>query len=100
MPKEHTNKRVIVGTDVKYRLIETYRDIGVYEEISPSGCCISQSWLLVDQHLYIFIDSYNHMCKEELLDAIDERKDNRWFGFKGFMRLQGFVVHPNGKDTL
>ena len=94
------NRRIIRNGDTKYRLVEDYRDVGLYEEVTPSGYVLSQSWLIVYQHLYIIVDSYNNMCKEELLDAIDNRKDSDEFGFKGFMRLQGFVVHPNGKDTL
>lgn len=93
-------KRVIKGIDKKYRLVEVYRDIALYEEITPSGYPVSQSWILINQHLYIFVASYNNICKEELLDAIDNYKDCDKFGFTGFMKLHGFVVHPNGKDTL
>ncbi len=98
--KEHTYRRMIVGKNVKFRLNEVYKDIAIYEEICPTGYVVSQSWLLVNQHLYIFVQSYNNMCKEELLDAIDNYKDCGEFGFKGFMRITGFTVHPNGKDTL
>ena len=98
--KVHDYKRVIKGVDKKYRLIEVYRDIALYEEITPSGYSVSQSWILINQHLYIFVGSFNNMCKEELLDAIDNYKDCGEFGFTGFMRLHGFEVHPNGKDTL
>lgn len=98
--KDHTYKRMIVGDTAKYRLIDVYKDIAIYEEVTPLGYVLHQSWLMVNQHLHIFIPSYNNMCKEELLDAIDDYKDCGKFGFTGFMRLQGFIIHPNGKDTL
>lgn len=98
--KAHAYRRMIVGKNVKYRLIEVYRGIALYEEVTPSGYVKSQSWLLVNQHLHIFVQSYNNMCKEELLDSIDMYREQGTFEFKGFMRLSGFTVHPNGEDTL
>lgn len=97
---EHTYPRIIKDKNVKYRLRETYRDIGIYEEISPNGYRYNQSWMLLEQHLHIFIDSFNNMCYEEILDSIDLRKDTKHYDFRGFMRIQGFIVHPNGDDTL
>lgn len=98
--KAYAYKRMIVGKDVKYRLNEVYRNIAIYEEVTPSGYVKSQSWLLVNQRLHIFVQSYNNMCKEELLDAIDMYKEHGTFEFTGFMKLTGFIVHPNGEDTL
>ena len=90
----------VLGSDDKYVLRDEYNGFGIYQEKTPSGYFVSQSWLLKNDNVTIMCESYNNKCKEELLDAIDSYKNRRRFGFKAFYRNGCYVVHPNGDRII
>lgn len=83
----------------KYILQQEYEGFGVYQEKCPSGFYVHQSWLVADgkNSVMLVVDSFNDCCKEELLDMIDNYKQNKKFGIKG--RWIGFHREDN-KDAV
>ena len=84
----------------KYVLVQEYKGFGIYEEVSPRGYHVSQSWLITDNKVALICDSYNNFIEEELLDAIDNYNEKKSFGVKGFYKdvyngLSVFIAHPN-----
>lgn len=86
------------GTNDKYILKEEYNGFGVYQEKAPSGFFIHQSWLISNNDkAELVIQSYNDLCKEELLDIIDNYNDTNKFGVKAVMNRGSLYMHHNGK---
>lgn len=84
----------------KYVLRETYNDCGIYQHVTPTGFRVSQDYAITFGDETIMIQSYNNLCKEELLDAIDEYTEYGKFGFMT-KRLYGvYVVHPMGNIEI
>lgn len=107
-------KRVFYSDDGlnnnKYILKQEYEGIGIYQHMCPSGFYTHQHWALrsmneADADAYpIIIPSYMQMCKEEILDAIDQYNDIGYLGFKVFLKERKtgnvFVVHQNGDHKI
>lgn len=107
-------KRVFYSDDGlnnnKYVLKQEYNGVGIYQYMCPSGFYTHQSWALrslaeEDADAYpIIIPSYMQMCKEEVLDAIDNYNEIGEFGFKVFVKEGStgneFVVHRNGDHKI
>ena len=88
----------IYGTENKYVLIEEYEGFGIYQEKCPNGLFINQSWLISNNTgVELVIQSYNNLCKEELLDIIDNYNETTKFGVKAVMNCGSLYMHPNGK---
>ena len=68
-------RRVISAFNKKYVLKEEYRNFGVYQEISPSGILISQSFLITNGDIEKAYQSYENKIVEEMLDIIDDYLD-------------------------
>lgn len=86
------------GTNDKYILKEEYNGFGVYQEKAPSGFFIHQSWLISNNDkAELVIQSYNNLCKEELLDIIDNYNDTNKFGVKALMYCDSLHMHHSGK---
>lgn len=98
-------KRVIYikngySIDDKYVLIDEYNGFGIYEKMTPTGYLISQNWLLSNNDdIKLIIDSYNNICKEELLDMIDNYNNTNKFNVKAVMYCGLYHMHPNGKEV-
>lgn len=96
-------KRVIAiknvyGTNDKYVLRDEYEGFGIYEEKTPSGYFVHQSWLISNnENAELVIESYNNMCKEEVLDVIDHYNETHRFGVKAVMHCGSLHMHPCGK---
>lgn len=96
-------KRIITikntyGTEDKFVLREEYEGFGIYQEKVPTGYFVSQSWLISNNNnAELVIESYNSLCKEELLDIIDNYKATRRFGVKALMHCGSLHMHPAGK---
>ena len=96
-------KRVIYvgnnyGTEDKYILSEEYEGFGVYEETTPSGYFVHQSWLIAGKDITIVVPSYMNYCKEELLDCIDSYNEAKKFCIRARSRENGlYIAHPSGK---
>ena len=99
-------KRVIkiknmYGTENKYVLIEEYAGFGIYQEKGPSGLFNCQSWLISNNTgVELVIPSYNDLCKEELLDMIDNYNKTNKFGVKANMNCGSLYMHKNGKLVI
>lgn len=86
------------GNEEKYVLRNEYESFGIYEEMTPSGYFVHQSWLISNNNnAELVINSYNHLCKEELLDIIDNYNATSKFGVKAIMHYGSLCMHPNGK---
>ena len=103
-------KRVVKVTDSlnerKYILKEEYGGFGIYEEKTPTGFFVHQSWLIRFESpitVYnIVIQSYNSLCKEELYDIIDNYNEKGEFGIKVLDDRWGNdeptrYMHPSGR---
>ncbi len=89
----------------KYVLVQEYEGFGIYEEVSPNGYRISQSWLVANDKVALQCGSFNDFIKEELLDMIDNYNEKGVFGTKGshqgnFNGLDIYLAHPNHKDIV
>lgn len=86
------------GNEDKYVLREEYNGFGVYQEKAPSGFFIHQSWLISNNNnVELVIHSYSNLCKEELLDIIDNYNDTNKFGVKALMRYGSLHMHHSGE---
>jgi hypothetical protein len=96
-------KRVITiknvyGTDEKYVLRDEYEGFGIYQEKCPTGYFVSQSWLISNNdNAELVIESYNSLCKEEVLDIIDHYNEKRRFGVKALMHCGSLHMHNGGQ---
>lgn len=89
------------GTEDKYVLRDEYNGFGFYQEKCPTGYFVNQSYLIANEKIKIICESYNNMCKEELLDAIDNYTNTGKFELKVFSYGVGFYrIHPSGKVNI
>lgn len=103
-------KRLIYLPDTlqkrKYVLKNEYEGHGIYEEVCPAGWKVHQSWAIMNEKkgFSIMIQSYNRLCYEELLDAIDNYNETGKYGLKLITTAEGLdnnyrVMHPSGKES-
>lgn len=86
------------GTDDKYVLVNEYAGFGIYQEKTPSGYFVNQSWLISNNgNAELVIESYNGLCKEEVLDIIDNYNKTNKFGVKAVMHCDSLHMHNSGK---
>lgn len=86
------------GTFDKYVLKDEYKGFGIYQEKTPNGFCVHQSWLISDNdRVELVINSFNNICKEEILDMIDNYKETSKFNVKAVEFYGSICMHPNGK---
>ena len=103
-------KRIIYLPDQlnnnKFKLKEEYRGHGVYQKVTPSGYPVQQEWAVLRDDGFMFnIESYNNICYEEVLDAIDNYLDNSKYGFKVLQTAKGkefnyLTVHRCGEKVI
>lgn len=98
---KRTLERVVYVPDElnknKYVLNECYEDFGIYEKVSPNGFRVSQDWLVYNGKIGFISQSYNNLCREELMNAIDKFKTTGKFGYHGFATsVDGiYGIHPS-----
>ena len=86
------------GTTDKYIFKEEYRGFGIYQEKTPSGYFVHQSWLISNnENAELVIESYNSLCKEEVLDMIDNYNETKKFGVKAVLHCGALHMHPGGR---
>jgi len=95
------NARVIYFNGVlnreKFVLQKEYKGFGIYEEMTPTGWYIHQSWALSNGEVRLIIESYNNICEAELLDLVDHYTESGRFGVKAMSRgYKDYLMHPNG----
>jgi len=96
--KRIINIRNSYGTEYKYILTNEYRDFGVYKEKTPNGFFMNQSWLISNnENAKLVIDTYNRLCKEEVLDIIDNYCETGKFGVKAVMHCGSLHMHRSGR---
>lgn len=88
----------------KYVLSQEYNGFGIYQEMSPNGYKVHQSWLIHrDNNIGsdIVIQSYNNVCYDELLDMIDSFLESGEFcitALKSKYDDKVLIMHPSGDD--
>lgn len=88
----------VYGTNDKYVLKEEYNGFGVYQEKTPNGLFVHQSWLISNnENVELVINSFNQLCKEEVLDIIDNYNETQKFGVKALMHNGSLCMHSGGK---
>ena len=97
-------KRVIYYDDGlnnnKYVLIKEYKGHGIYQHKTPTGYFVSQEYAIASENIMIVCDSFNHYCKDALLDSIDEFIETGKYGLKVFKRSIVYMVHPSGNMMI
>ena len=68
-------KRVLNCFGDKYILQQEYRGFGVYQECTPSGLLVSQSFLITNGDIAKRYQCYEEKIIEEMLDIIDDYLD-------------------------
>ena len=87
--------------NVKYVFKEEHRGFGIYQEKTPSGYFVSQSWLISDnENNELVIESYNNQCRDELLDMIDDFISTGKYGVKAVDFCNILHMHPNGNLSV
>ena len=87
----------VYGTNDKYVLRDEYEGFGIYQEKCPTGYFMHQSWLISNNEgAELVIESYNSLCKEELLDIIDNYNETHKFGVKALMHCGSLHMHNGG----
>ena len=93
-------KRVIYLQDDlnvrKYILRKEYEGFGIYQEKTPTGFFVHQSWAISNGTITLMIPSYNHYCEEEILDFVDNYRKTKLFGTKAINYGKYRCVHPCG----
>lgn len=88
-------KRVIFLPDSlnknKYVLKKEYEGHGIYQHWTPTGYPVHNEWAIVRESdgLTIRIQSYNELCYDEVLDAIDSYNETGKYGIKVIRTLKG-----------
>ena len=87
--------------DKKYVLKDEYKGCGIYQHKTPTGYLVHQDWLIsFDDDKAIICQSYNNMCKDELLDAIDEYVECGKIGFMTLKKGNNYIIHNSGKVEI
>lgn len=87
----------VYGTGDKYVLRDEYEGFGIYQEKVPTGYFVNQSWLISNNEgAELVINSYNNICKEEVLDIIDHYNETYRFGVKALKHCGALHMHPGG----
>ena len=84
----------------KYVLKEEYEGFGIYQHLCPSGFFTHQQYLISNGETTVLFPSFNRICKEELLDAIDNFNESGKFGIKCYKTINGYLMHPSGDITV
>lgn len=85
------------GTEDKYLLKEEYNGFGIYQEKTPTGYFKNQSWLISNnKNAELVIKPYNNLCKEEVMDIIDNYNRINKFGVKAVMYIDCLHMHNSG----
>lgn len=99
-PGDKQFKRVMkIGND-KYLYQETYKGFAIYEEQTPSGYLVHQSFMITDGKLTVVSQSYNNNGRADMLDAIDNYVETKTFGFKILLSHGIAIVHPSGDISI
>ena len=88
----------VYGTEDKYVFKEECNGFGIYQEKTPNGYFASQSWLISNnENAELVIESYNNLCKEEVLDIIDSYNETNRFGVKALIHCGSLHMHDGGR---
>lgn len=108
-------KRVIyinntLGNKNKFILKNEYENFGIYNEMTPSGYFVHQSYLITDDKITVVVYSFNNMCYDEILVMIDSiiesRKQHTKANYKAVWKYDKeigkyiYILHPNGDDIF
>lgn len=89
------------GGDSKYTLKQECNGFALYQEKCPTGYFVSQSYLLTNNQITIVCKSFNCVCKDELLDAIDNFNEIGKFGLRVFKKSSTlYIIHSNGNTEI
>ena len=97
---ERTIKIQTEVSEEKFRLVDEYEGIGIYQKVTPNGYYLSQTFgFKVGNNFYV---SYSFMNndKEDIFDYIDNYNNTGVFGFKCFNKGSYYCLHRNGNIYL
>lgn len=94
--KRIININNVHGTTTKYVLREEYEGFGIYQHKTPTGYFVHQDWLISNGNIELVVESYNNICKEELLDMIDNYNEKGKFNIKAVMHCDSLHMHNSG----
>lgn len=80
----------------KFRLVENYRGVGVYQEVTPNGYYVHQSYGFKIKDKFFVSYSFMNNDKEDIFDYIDRHYEGKPFGFKAFNKGDYYCIHTNG----
>ena len=87
-------------SEEKFRLIDEYKGVGIYQEITPYGYRVHQSYGF--QHKGKFFVSYSFMNNdiEDIYDYIDNYNHTGKYGFKVMLYPDHYCLHQNGQINM
>lgn len=95
--------------DKKYILNKEYSGFGIYDEVCPNGLRVHQSYLISNGKVNLVCQSYNNLCREELLDLVDTYNACGYFKTKAFMKFVDldnkgkrqpvYIMHSSGVEV-
>ena len=85
----------------KYVLRKEYESFGIYQQKTPTGYYISQSYAIVGDGNIIVVESYNNICLDEIYDMIDNYKESGKFGIRAMKKLDDtYIMHFRGNHEI
>lgn len=82
----------------KFRLIEEYKDFGIYQGVVPKGYFKSQHYLITDNKITVVSESYNHLDKDDMKDLIDSYLNSGKFNIKAINTNGVYFIHNTGDE--
>ena len=80
---------------------------GIYDEVCPNGLRVHQSYLISNGKTNLVCQSYNNLCREELLDLVDTYNACGHFKTKAFIKFLDsngtkqpvYIMHSAGREV-
>ena len=84
----------------KFRLVKEYEGFGIYQEVTPYGYHVHQSFAFKANGAVFVSYSYMNNDIEDIYDYIDNYNNKGKFGFKAFNKGSYYCIHSNGNLRL
>ena len=92
-------RNILIQTEVtteKFCLIETYRQVPIYEKITPHGYRCSQNYAFVIEGKTFVSYSFTNKNIEDIYDCIDNYYKTGKLKEKAFNKGNYYCLHTNG----
>lgn len=94
---ERTIKIQTEISEEKFRLVDEYEGVGIYQLVTPNGYYCHQNYGFKHNDKFFVSYSFMHNDKEDLYDYIDNYNNTGKYGFKAFNKGNYYCIHQNGK---